>query len=120
MRNDLEELRAPYRETTIEELLRIIHIDSQNYRPDAVQVAREDLQSRDVSEATDPNVQGLLANLKEAAAFELDQADTPLGTGLKVLCFLLCGLPGMFIAVYQQNQGRKRRAREAWRWVGYG
>lgn len=124
MTDELDELRARYRRETTEELLRVVNVSARDYRPEAVRVAREELISRGVAPDGDTNTQTLLAQLKEEAArrqqVEQQAQDAPLGTGLKVLCFILAGLPGVLIAIYQTTRGRTRRAREAWKWVGYG
>jgi TPR repeat protein len=119
MRNDLEELRALYRQKTTEELLRIAHIDYQDYTPEAIQVVEEELQRRGVSAENDPHIQTLLADLKEEATQQEQRQNSPLGFGLKVVCFIFCA-PGIIIALYQQSKYGRRRAREVWKWVGYG
>ena len=124
MTHELDEMRARYRRETTEELLRMINVNPRDYRPEAVRVAREELISRGVAPDGDENTQTLLAQLKEEAARreqeKQQEQDAPLGTGLKVLCFILAGLPGVIIAIYQTAKGRTRRSREAWKWVGYG
>ncbi len=111
---DLEELRDQYRDWPTEDLLQVV-AESDSYRPEAVRVVREILATRDPAE---------VAALTEVVAAEQHHkevvASEPLSWGLKVACLVFCGLPGIAIAVIQESGGKTRRARDAWRWVGYG
>ena len=115
---ELSELKERYRRAATEDLLRVIH-SSQDYRPEAVELAREVLVTRDLSQEG-ITVDAVVSQLEEESAAKQQLAEEPLGVGLKIVCFLFCGLPGILFATYQGATGRSQRAREAWSWVGYG
>lgn len=115
---DIQELRSQYANWSTEDLLRVLAA-SQDYRPGAVTVAREVLATRDPAEVTGLT-EPVRAQLEDERAAQARAADDPLSPGLKVMCFLLCGIPGIAFAAYQEAQRRTRRAREAWRWVMFG
>ncbi len=113
---ELEELRIQYQGWS--DLLRVVAA-SQDYRPAAVQVAREVLATRDQVEVG-ALTQSVRAELQDEGEEKQRLADEPLTPGLKAMCFILSGFPGIVFAAYQSSQGRTRRAREAWMWVLFG
>ena len=115
---EIEDLRKRYLAWSTPDLLRVVTA-AQDYRPEAVQIAREILATRDQTEvgALTETVQTELQHKREA---EQQGADEPLNPGLKVMCFVFCGIPGILFASYQHNKGRTKRAREAWKWVLIG
>jgi hypothetical protein len=115
---ELEELRIRYQGLSIHDLLRVVAA-SQDYRPAAVQVAREILAARDEAEVG-AIAQDVRVELQDEDEEKQRLADEPLTPGLKAMCFILSGFPGIVFAAYQTSQGRTRRAREAWMWVLFG
>ncbi len=115
---ELEELRIQYQGWSTHDLLRVVAA-SQDYRPAAVQVAREVLATRDQVEVG-ALTQSVRAELQDEGEEKQRLADEPLTPGLKAMCFILSGFPGIVFAAYQSSQGRTRRAREAWMWVLFG
>ena len=113
------DLRKRFERTDTEELLRVVHSRPGDYRPEAVELAREVLATRDVA-LDDPSTQVVLAELEQERAVADDAATRPLESWLKAVCFVFCGIPGILIAVIQSGNGHTRRARDAWIWVGYG
>ena len=114
---DVEDLRREYSVWSTEDLLRVLQT-AQDYRPEAVQVAREVLGSRDPS-----MVSALTESVPvQVQAGEAQQraAEEPLTAGLKAMCFHLCGIPGIAFALYQDAKGRPERAGEAWQWIALG
>jgi len=114
---ELEQLRKQYQVLSTWDLLRVLGA-SQDYRPEAVQAAREVLATRDKAEleALTPTVRGELDGEHEASR---RQAGEPLTPGVKALCFVFL-IPGLIFAAHQSNQGHTQRARDALRWALYG
>ena len=113
------ELRVRYEALSTQDLLRMTEADPGDYRPEALQLARDILASRGVSQRGDEAI-AVLSTAKHERRLEKESASAPLGVGLKVLCFLLPGLPGILVAVVQRAHGRTRRAQEAWACVACG
>jgi len=114
--NDLNELTEKYRNSTTEELLRVVN-SIEEYRPDVVELARQELANRGLEQK---KINTIVREIEEESISKKQLAEVPLGIGLKIVCFIWCGLPGIIIAVYQRSHGRLRCSREAWSWVGYG
>ena len=115
---ELDDLRRRYEGWSTEDLLRVIHAPG-DYRPEALEIAREVLAVRNVP-LDGPAVEMVVAELERERAVAQELADQPLGKGLRVICFLFCGIPGIAIAAYQISKGHTRRAQEAWTWIGFG
>jgi hypothetical protein len=117
--NDMfAELEDKYRHLESEELLRIVR-STEDYRPEAVALAREVLSTRDLKQEG-IEIEAVVQELEKESASRAEQAQEPLGAGLKIVCFLFCGLPGILIAIVQGKRGRIRATNEAWFWVGCG
>jgi hypothetical protein len=112
---DLADLRQRYSNWSTEDLLRVLGA-SQDYRPEAIQIAREILATRDQSQVAELTP-AVAADVQREGDVRQQQAEAPLGVGLKITCFLFCGIPGIAFAAYQESAGRSRRAREAWKWI---
>jgi len=106
----LDELRNQHRDWSTEDLLRIV-VESQDYRPEAVQVVREILVTRDPAEL-ETFTEVVMAEQRqgEALAAEL------LSPFLRAICFVFCGIPGIVIAAYQESQRAPRLSSTTTRW----
>ena len=112
-----DELRRRYESWSTEDLFRVIHTPG-DYRPEAVQIARDVLAIRNVP-LEGSAVEGLVAELQSERAAAQESAVEPLGNGLRAICFLFCGIPGIAIAAYEMSKGHTRRAHDAWTWLAY-
>jgi hypothetical protein len=115
--DSLEELRRRYAGLETHELFAIVHTDSDQYRPGAVRIAQEELAKRRVSSEDTAELQ-LKAETERRARLEYEES--PLPTGLKALCLLQPGMPGLVTHAVMVSKGRKRAAREAIEWFGIG
>ena len=117
MTNEVDALTARYREASTEVLLRIVCVEPEEYRREAVQVAREVLEGRSLSE---DEVDAILPELMADRTVREDLAAAALSPVLKAVCFVFCGLPGIMIASIVGIKRRVRSEKEAWTWVDYG
>jgi len=113
------ELKQRFERKDTEALLRVAHARPGDYRPEAVELARQVLATRDVA-LDDPSTQVVLAELEQERVAAGDEAAQRLSRGLKPLCFVFCGIPGILIAIVQGGNNHTRRAHDAWVWVGNG
>ncbi len=113
---ELSDLKERYRNASTEDLLRVVH-SRHDFRAEAVEIAREVLKTRDLTQA---RVTAVVAELAEEIEARQLAAEEPLGAGWKAFCFFLCGVPGILFAAYQWTTGRSRRAQEAWNWIALG
>ncbi len=105
-----------YAEEETDELIRIAFLESREYLPAAVALAREELKRRGVEGGADTRVEVA----REAHAVQEKVADAPLAGGLKVVCFVLPLAVGVIIALVHDNRGKKRASRQAWACTGWG
>src|SRR3954447_4847460 len=88
----------------------IAHPD--DFLPEAVSAAREELGKRDLPPE---RVAHLETTAQSQIAADEPKASQRLGWGMRVFIFVFAGLlTGVFAAIYYENKGYKRKAREAW------
>lgn len=83
-----------------------------DYRPEALDAARAELARRKLAPE---RVAQLEAVTGARTAENLRKAEEPLSWPLRIMVFLVCaGLPGMFMALYYDSKGARRKSRECW------
>src|SRR5262249_29183802 len=113
---DSAALARRYAQEETDELVRIAYVESDEYLPEAVALAREELGRRGVAATLAQRVEVV----REDKAARQNLADEPLDGGTKTFCFVLPSLVGAIIALVQDNRGRQRASRQAWAWTGLG
>jgi hypothetical protein len=84
----------------------------QDYLPEALAAVKEELQKRNLPAEKVLQIQAAVQSQKIA---EDTRAQEPLGWGLRVLIFLFCaGFPGIFLALWYDSKGYKRKATDCW------
>jgi hypothetical protein len=115
---ELDELKRQYEGWSTDDLIRVVHTP-QDYRPEAIEIARHILAVRNVAPQSAAE-EMVVAQLQTEKLLQQQLADQPLNIGLRLVCVLFCGFPGIAIAAYNESQGHTLRAKEAWRWVVIG
>ena len=98
-----------------DELLEVLHPGG-DYSSQAVDVARSILVERGV-DLESQAMQEALSDLENRLTAAAEEADKPLGIGMRIFCVLLAGFPAMVVAGYNYSKGRRRRAEEALGWM---
>jgi hypothetical protein len=117
MSTPLEEAMA---RATNEDLFEILHLNRGEYSAEAIAVAEQEFNKRNVEPAQ-------LEELRTGSERKRLRATKPLSLPMKVILFL-CGfscigilaLPILATVVEVSYQGADNRYRESWRWIGYG
>jgi hypothetical protein len=115
---DLDALKRQYEGWATDDLLRVVHAPD-DYRPEAIAIAREILAIRNVT-PEGPAAEPVVAQLQADKVLQQQLADQPLSIAVRLVCVVFCGIPGIAIAAYNESQGYTRRAKEAWKWVFIG
>jgi len=99
------------------ELIEIVTILHNDYQPNAVIAAKNELQERNLSpEALQQAEQDIATKNKEAA----EKANEPLATYLKVLHLIFPAILSIFQAFPYKGDGYDRKFKESWLWTLYG
>ena len=115
---DFDALKHQYEGWATDDLLRVVHAPDE-YRPEAIAIAREILAIRNVA-LESPAAEQVVAQLQAAKVLQQQLAGQPLSTTLRLVCVVFCGIPGIAIAAHNDSQGYTRRAKDAWKWVFIG
>lgn len=108
-----------YADETDEALIRIAFAQADSYREEAIELARAELERRGV-EREHPSVAQEQSVVESEAQDKVRRLDTPLGGGYVVICFVFADIFAIIIALVHSGAGKKRAAREAWKWMAYG
>lgn len=104
---------AVYSRLTDESLILIAHGSTDDYRSEAVAVARKELDCRDIPPQ---EREALIASASRRRIVEAQ----PLSLGWKIVCALLAGLPALLISAFMMSKGRNRSAWDAVSWFAIG
>lgn len=99
------------------ELLEIVGKLKNDYQPDAIVAAEEELKKRKPSGKIIEPAEKKSISKKQSIA---DKANTPLQTHWKILTLLLPGLLNLIIADDLKAEGYERQHKEIWQWFFYG
>ncbi len=108
-----------YADETDEALIRIAFAEADSYREEAIELARAELRRRGV-EQEHPSVAREQLAVDSEAQDKARLLDAPLGGGYVVICFVFADIFAVIIALIHSGAGKKRAAREAWKWMAYG
>ena len=99
------------------ELIEILTNKKDEYQSDAIAAAEAELEKRNLSIN---RMESAKKELNEKDRIIKENANAPLGLGLKLLTFFVPGIPNILIARTLKAEGYDRKCREAWRWTFYG
>jgi hypothetical protein len=84
----------------------------EDYLPEALAAARDELSKRNLSPERTAELEG---SVRAQEAKENARAQEPLGWPMRIFIFLFCaGLVGILMAVHYGNQGYKKKASDCW------
>lgn len=116
---DLAAAKIAYAEKETAELVRIAFFESE-FLPEAVDLAREVLSSRGISNAEHELVKSVEAEIVQEQKTKERLANEPLHVGWKIYCFLVADLIAIIVAIVKSVDGKKRAAKEAMKWFFFG
>jgi hypothetical protein len=100
---------------TDEELYDIV-AHQEDYLPEALAAAREEVAKRNLSLERTKQIEAAVQSKKAAAESKANQR---LGWPLRILIFVFCaGLSGAILAVYYESKGYKKKASDCWLVMG--
>jgi hypothetical protein len=117
---NVDAARIRYSAEDDDELVRIAYVDSDNFVPEAITLAKEELARRGVYQENDERVNLSKQRLQKQAENKKRLANEPLSLPLKLICFLLADVVAIIIALTKSQSGKKRASREAWKFIAYG
>ena len=86
-----------------------------DYLPEALEAARTELGRRNLPAERQTQLQAIT---ETKVAGEKRLADEPLGWPMRIL--ILIGVcPVIWLALWYEHKGQRRKARESWIWLGY-
>lgn len=111
-----EELKKRYRELKTEELIRIAYVDSKDYRPEAIGIAKSELKRRNV---TSDLIANLVTKVQQTKQKHQKLVSTkPLTKGWKAFCLIFPFLAFLIIIFVSKNWIQRKK--DAWKWLIYG
>lgn len=120
MQADLAAIRRKFEQSDDNDLLRVAHAGEEDYIPEVVALARDELDRRGVDYAK-PEVE---AGIVETLAREREEKRTHAGSGLSPIGCVGCAIAGILIslivAAVMMSNGRKRAAQDAIFWCMCG
>ena len=111
--------REIYEGKETEELIGIAFVDNDDYREEAIELAREVLEGRGIDSETHDQVQHVRRVVAKAEALAPVKGGEPLPPAVKALC-LVMPVVGAVIAITKRISGNKRASLDAWGMVFYG
>ncbi len=99
------------------ELLKILNEQRNDYQPEAITAAEEELGKRNLS---NEQVATAKEELEAKRQFDEKRANEPLGAGWKILTAMFPGLIQIIFSGTFKADGYDRKARELVRWTLYG
>ena len=113
---DVEELKKKYQEFETEELIRIAYVDTEDYQPEAVEIAKSEIKKRGISS---DELQILIAKISEKLQKDAKLViEKPLTVGWKIFCLIFPIIALLIIILIPENWIQRRK--DAWRWLLYG
>jgi len=100
------------------ELLEIVTKLKNDYQPEALDAAREEINNRNLSQEQIDLAEN---EIKEKEKAEKDRKDEPLETGQRILFFIFFwGIIPWIMASTFKNNGYNKKYKDAWRFMKYG
>ena len=117
MSTSVDDLKKVMANKTDEELYDVLHGHPNDYTADAVEAAKQEFASRDLTAPT-------LSNLSTAVEAQMRVEDAPLEWPLRILAFFISPLfffiPVLLAHRHYVEKGARRKAREWARWGLFG
>ena len=117
---DADAARERYAEEETEELVKIAYLNTDRYVVDAVALAKAELARRGIKGYEDQRVENSVRTIQQEYEARRKVENLSLGAGYKVVCFIFADIIAAIIAIVHYQSGKRRAAREAWKWIGYG
>lgn len=114
MKSDFKEIMAKRSDA---ELIEILTKKQDEYQHEALEAAKSELESRNLSTEKIRSAEQEIESKEKAVA---ENANLPLETTWKILTFVFPGIPNFLIARAIKAEGYERKWKEAWRWTFYG
>lgn len=100
------------------ELLEIVTKFQNDYQPEAVEAAKEEIKTRNLSQAQIDQAEN---ELKEKEIVGKDKENEPLEIGQRILFFIFFwGIIPWILASTFKNKGYTKKYKDAWRFMKYG
>ena len=99
------------------ELIKIVNEQRNDYQPEAVTAAEEELTKRNLSQT---QLSTAKQELEQKKQFDENRANEPLAMGLKILTAFFPGLIMIIFSGGYKADGYDRKAKELVRWTFYG
>ena len=100
------------------ELLEIVTKLKDDYQPEAVEAAKEEIKNRNLS---DDNIKEAENEIKEKEIKIKDKENEPLETGQRIMFFIFFwGIIPWIMASTFKNNGFLKKYKDAWRFMKYG
>jgi uncharacterized membrane protein YdbT with pleckstrin-like domain len=100
------------------ELLEIVTKLKNDYQPEAVEAAREEIKNRNLSQEQIDQAEN---EIKEKEKIEKDREGEPLETGQRIMFFIFFwGIVPWIMASTFKNKGYTKKYKDAWRFMKYG
>ncbi|WP_311238047.1 MULTISPECIES: hypothetical protein [unclassified Xanthomonas] len=112
--------RRRYEIQDSESLIRIAFLSPEGYVPAAIELAREELSNRGISDREHPLVALESAELQKENAVEVEVSNAPLGVLGKAVCFIFADLLAIIISLVNFAIGKKRAGMDALAWMAFG
>jgi hypothetical protein len=113
----IDEFRGVMSDRTDADLVKMTTIERNQFQPDAVIAAEEELKKRNL---TADQIETVNTDIRIETEKEGEKANEPLGIFWKILTFLFPGLINIFFSGAYTVDGFHRKARELRRWTVYG
>lgn len=115
MKNEFTEVMS---KNSDDQLIQIVTTKKEDYRPEAVLAAEEEIKKRKLSPEL---IEVAKENLRKKEAMKSEKEDEPLGLPQKILFFIFFWgiFPWMIAATYKAD-GYLRKYRDAWKSIKYG
>ena len=117
---DTESAKEAYAEKETEDLINIAFLDNEEFLPEAINIARVELNSRGI---TSPDHELVLKARDEfGKQTEEDEklSNEKLHAGWKMYCFLIGDLIAIIVAMVKWANGKKRASRDAVKMIAIG
>lgn len=117
---DAELARERFAGAELEELVRIVYVDSESFVAEAVELAKAELLKRGIDGQTHPVARKAARAVKAQAQEIREIAEKPANGFVLVLSFFLADIFAIVAALLYSGNGRVRAAAEVWKAFAFG
>ena len=117
---NVEVARARYRESEVDDLVRIAFVESEDFTPEAVSLARAELSSRGVDGPNHPLASSAAAVLQDKTEARASHSQLPANPLVLVLSFIFADIFAIVAALLYSSAGRTKATTQTWKAFGFG